>query len=228
MDFPAPLGPISATRRPGGRSRSRPSSASGPPGWYRTCAPAQRHGHRPGGQRPRRRGFGDRVGRVQHRAIRRAEARACAELERGGGQRGDRLEGGQRGQRHHGQRHPGQRAVAGGGDAEQQDPPQGQPGDGANSGPLPSPAAAAESGLPAWSVPVGPRVTGGQRGVLGAEGVQLGRAGQHVGQGRGQLARGPGPVARAARRAAATAASSGTPTPATSSPAASTPRRAPG
>jgi hypothetical protein len=32
VDLPAPLGPTRATRRPGGRSRSRPSRAAGPPG----------------------------------------------------------------------------------------------------------------------------------------------------------------------------------------------------
>ena len=42
MDLPAPLGPTSATRRPGPRSRSSPSSASGPSGSYRTCTPRSR------------------------------------------------------------------------------------------------------------------------------------------------------------------------------------------
>ena len=89
-------------------------------------------------------------------AIRRRRHPGLAELDRRGGQGGDRLEGGERGQRQHRQRDPGQRAVSGGGDAEQQDAPQGQPGDRRTqaraAGRTPP-----RSGRPAWSGPRRPR-----------------------------------------------------------------------
>ena len=84
---------------------------------------AQPHPDRAVGQPPRRGGLADGVGRVQYRRDPAGRFAGVAELDGGRGQGGDRLEGGQRGQRQHGQRDSGQRAAAGGGDAEQQDAP---------------------------------------------------------------------------------------------------------
>ena len=119
----APFAPISAIRRPGGRSRPTRSSAAGPSGRYRTwrrvAAPGPDRGVAPAARRGSRTGSGasgnggDPAG---------GDA-GLVELDGGRGQGGNRLERGERGQGEHGQRHPGQRAGPGGGDAEQQDRP---------------------------------------------------------------------------------------------------------
>ena len=82
--------------------------------------------HRPGRRRERMVRVAHRVRRVQHARDPPGRGPGLAELERGRGQGGDRLEGGQRGQRDHGQRHPAQGSRPGDRHAEQQDTPQGQ------------------------------------------------------------------------------------------------------
>ena len=114
---------------PGRQVEIEPVEGGPATGLIADLGPAQRHPDRAVGYLPRPGGLADRGRRVQDHRDPAGRHPGLPELDRCGGQHGDRLEGGERGQRQHGQRDPGQRAVPGGRDPEQQDAPQGQPGD---------------------------------------------------------------------------------------------------
>ena len=141
-----------------------------------------------GGNGPRP-GSGPGPGRPAPSAIRPAAGPGVAERERGRGQRGDRLEGGQRGQRDHGQRHPAQRARTRWRPRRAAARPTG-------SGRRPRRSARCPGRTPTRSAgPAGsarrPRPAARARPVLdGAERVQFGGPGQQVGDGGAELAAG--------------------------------------
>ena len=188
MDFPAPVAPTRATRRPGAQVKINiPNGVGGLPRVADRSLP-ERDRHRPLRWRERAVRTADRIRRVGHRRDPVRRAPGLAELERGRGQGRDRLERGQRGEGDDGQRYPAQDPGSGGRDAEQQDAPQGQPRDrrgeaGAQAGCRGR--AAGESG----ELGVG-RPDPVQAGLDRAERVQLGGTVQQVGDRGAQFAAG--------------------------------------